>query len=212
MVAAKQRKKIPFWAMATLSLMPVWAFIYVRALTSAPEVVAGPVGVGAEVYSNCASCHGGVGEGGVGYAFTDGMVEATFPHIADQIRWVYYGTEGYNAAGITIYGDPNREGGAHETGALGVMPAFGGQLSGADIVAVVCHERYTLGGADPASEEFANEYEAWCSEESPIYAALESGELELTSEVMPEVLDAEGNPIDVGVVGPEPIPGSSAGD
>ena len=35
--AAKRRKKIPFWAMATLSLMPVWAFIYVRALTEAPR-------------------------------------------------------------------------------------------------------------------------------------------------------------------------------
>ena len=29
--------KIPFWAMATLSLMPVWGFIYVRALTDGPD-------------------------------------------------------------------------------------------------------------------------------------------------------------------------------
>ena len=99
-------------------------------------------------------------------------------------------------------------GGAHVTGEKGVMPAFGTQLSGADIVAVVCHERYTLGGADPTSEEFENEYEAWCSPDSPIFAALESGDLDLTTGEMPEVLDADGNPIDVGVVGPAPAPAS----
>ena len=208
--AAKRRKKIPFWAMATLSLMPVWAFLYVRALTDGPDVVEGPLGAGTEVYSNCASCHGADGGGGVGYAFTNGSVLATFPHIADQVRWVYYGTEGYNAANIPVYGAADRVGGVHETGALGVMPAFGGQLSGAEIVAVVCHERYDLSGADPTSEEFANEYEAWCSPESPIYAALESGELDLTTGEMPEVLDADGNPIDVGVVGPAPAPAAGS--
>ena len=54
------------------------------------------------------------------------------------------------------------------------------QLTGAEIVAVVCHERYTLGGADPTSEEFENEYEAWCSPESPIFEGLESGDFDLT--------------------------------
>ena len=92
------------------------------------------------------------------------------------------------------------------TGELGVMPEFGTQLTDAEIVAVVCHERYTLGGADPTSEEFENEYEAWCSPESPIFEALEAGDLDLTTGEMPEVLDADGNPIDVGVVGPVPAP------
>ena len=55
-------------------------------------------------------------------------------------------------------------------------------------------------------EEFENEYEAWCSPESPIFEALESGDLDLTTGEMPEVLDADGNPIDVGVVGPVPAP------
>ena len=101
----------------------------------------------------------------------------TFPHIADQLRYVYYGTEGYNAEGIDVYGNPDREGGAHVTGERGVMPAFGEQLTGAEIVAVVCHERYTIGGADPTSEEFADEYEAWCSPESPIFEGLEAGDV-----------------------------------
>ena len=54
-VAAKQRHKVPFWAMATLSLMPVWGFMYVLALTDGGEVAAGPLAEGAEVYGNCAS-------------------------------------------------------------------------------------------------------------------------------------------------------------
>jgi mono/diheme cytochrome c family protein len=207
--AAKRRKKIPFWAMATLSLMPVWGFIYVRALTDGPEVIAGPLGEGVEVYSNCAGCHGADGGGGVGYAFSEGQVLLTFPHIADQMRYVYYGTEGYNAEGIDIYGNPDRENGPHVTGERGVMPAFGEQLTGAEIVAVVCHERYTLGGADPTSEEFADEYEAWCSPESPLFEGLEAGEFALDDEEYPEVLNADGEPIDVGVVGPVPAP---AGD
>ena len=123
--AAKQRKKIPFWAMATLSLMPLWAFMYVRAVTQPPEVVEGPLGTGSEIYSNCASCHGAAGGGGVGYPFEGQSVLQTFPHIEDQIRYVYYGTEGYNAAGVEIYGNPDRPGGPHITGGRGVMPAFG---------------------------------------------------------------------------------------
>ena len=141
--------------------------MYVRAVTEPPEVVEGPLGIGTEIYSSCASCHGAAGGGGVGYPFSGGEVLKTFPHIEDQIRYVYYGTEGYNAADVEIYGNPDREGGPHVTGNRGVMPAFGGQLTQYEIVAVVCHERYDLGGADPTSEEYAEEYETWCSEESP---------------------------------------------
>jgi mono/diheme cytochrome c family protein len=155
--------------------MPIWAFMYVRSLTEPPEVAAGPLAVGAEVYGNCSSCHGGSGEGGPGYPLAGGEVNLTFPHIEDQLRFVYFGTEGYNAAGISNYGDPNREGGAHTTGSLGLMPAWGGQLTDADILAVVCHERYTL-GVDPAADpETAEEFELWCSEESPMWAAVEAG-------------------------------------
>jgi mono/diheme cytochrome c family protein len=201
--AAKQRRKIPFWAMATLSLMPLWGFMYVRAVTEPPEVVEGPLGIGAEQYGSCASCHGAAGGGGVGYPFSGGSVLETFPHIEDQIRYVYYGTEGYNAAGVEIYGNPEREGGPHVTGNLGVMPAFGGQLTQYEIVAVVCHERYTLGGADPTSEEWAEEYETWCSEEAPVFAELEAGTYDYTSPDAPDMGGADIMPI-----GPEAIPGS----
>jgi hypothetical protein len=42
-VAAKTRKKIPFWAMATLSLLPLWAFLYLIALKPQEKVVEGPM-------------------------------------------------------------------------------------------------------------------------------------------------------------------------
>jgi hypothetical protein len=177
--AAKRRPRIPIWAMAALSLMPIWAFMYVRSLTEAPEVAAGPLAVGEEVYGNCSSCHGGSGEGGSGRPLADGEVNLTFPHIEDQIRFVYFGTEAYNSAGVSSYGDPNREGGAHTTGSFGLMPGWGadagGDLTDAEILAVVCHERYDF-GVDPAADEAtAEEFELWCSEESPLYAALEAG-------------------------------------
>ena len=59
------------------------------------------------------------------------------------------------------------------------MPGWGatagGELTDAEILAVVCHERYDLGGADPTSDEYAEEFEDWCAEEAPIYAGLEDG-------------------------------------
>ena len=201
--------------MATLSLLPIWAFMYVRALTEGEDVVEGPIATGTEVYSNCASCHGGDGGGGVGYPFSNGEVLATFPNIEDQIRYVYFGTEGYNLAGVDIYGNPDREGGPHVTGARGVMPAFGGQLEFSEIVAVVCHERYDLAGADPASEQYAEEYEAWCSPEAPVYAAIEGLEYDISVSEPETFALPDGSAVLVDPIGPEPVPGlppDAAGD
>jgi len=176
--AYKSRRRIPFWAMAALGILPVWAFMYARALTEQPEEAVGPLGMGAEVYATCASCHGGNGGGGSGYAFTGGEVLATFPHIEDQLRYGYFGTAEYNLAGVSDYGNPERPGGARVTGAQGVMPGQGEEIGGSlhdyDILAVVCHERYALGGADPTGE-YAEEFEEWCSDESEIFADLEAG-------------------------------------
>lgn len=207
--AYKQRRKVPFWAMATLSLMPVWGFMYVRALTDGGEVSAGPIGEGAEVYNNCAGCHGAGGGGGVGYAFAEGEVLKTFPNIEDQIRYVYYGTEQYNIAGVDVYGNPEREGGAHQTGVRGVMPGFGGQLSEEEIVAVICHERYTLGGADPISEEYETEFETWCSEESVLFEEVATGAVVLASDDAIEPVPVGESMIEVTPIGSAPIPGRS---
>ena len=179
--AYKARKKIPFWAMTAMALLPVWAFMYARAVTTQAEEAAGPLAEGELIYGNCASCHGGAGQGvsGLGYQFSEGEAVKTYPNIEDQIRFVYWGTAEYALAGVDISGDPDREGGAHITGAQGVMPAqgeaAGGALQDFEILGVVCHERYTLGGADEMSE-YDEEFEKWCSEESPLYQALEGGE------------------------------------
>jgi mono/diheme cytochrome c family protein len=201
--AYKRRKRIPFWAMLALSLLPVWAFMYARAVTTQAEVVEGPLGVGDETYGVCASCHGGSGEGGVGRAFTNGEVLLTFPHIEDQLRFVYYGTEAYEAAGVDSYGDPDREGGAHTVRSYNgaAMPAQAGDLTDAEILGVVCHERYTLGGAETTGE-FAEEYEKWCSEESEIFTDLEGGG---------DIRTLEERFDDIIPIGNEPVPGSPAG-
>lgn len=207
-VAYKRRRRIPFWAMAALSLMPVWAFMYARSLTQTAEAEAGPLGLGGEVYSNCASCHGGDGGGGSGYGFTGGEILLTYPQIEDQIRYVYFGTGEYNIAGVDIPGDPERPGGPHITGALGNMPQFGsgagGQLTDYQLLAVICHERYTLGGADPTSAEWAEEFEQWCSQDSPIFQGLQGGQFELRT--MEAMVDG------IMPIGTEPVPGSSAGE
>ena len=112
MVAAyKSRRRIPFWAMAALSLLPLWAFMYVRSLTEQAVAASGPIGEGAEVYESCATCHGATGGGAaVGYAFTNGEVLSTFPHIEDQLRFVYYGTGNYNLAGVDNLRQPRSRG------------------------------------------------------------------------------------------------------
>jgi mono/diheme cytochrome c family protein len=205
--AFKSRRRIPFWAMAALSILPIWAFMYARAVTEQPEEVAGPLGIGGEVYGGCASCHGGDGGGGVGYAFTGGEVLATFPNIEDQIRYVYFGTAAYNLAGVDSYGNPDREGGPHVTGEQGVMPqqgeSAGGALTDYEILAVVCHERYALGGADPAGE-YSEEFEHWCSEESELFIALETGEQSIAT--LHEMDDT------IMPIGDVPIPGSPAAE
>ncbi len=212
--AATQRRKVPYWAMASLSMMPVFGFIYVRALTEDSGVDAGPLGRGAEVYNNCASCHGADGQGvaGSGYQFSNGEVLLTFPNIDDQMRYVYYGTAKYVSAGVEVYGNPARPGGAHLTGARGQMTGFGGQLTDEEIIAVVCHERYTLAGADPNSEQYSAEFTAWCADDAVLYAATASGDVDLTDDQLPPPLGADdgedgedGDPIVL--VGSQPVPG-----
>jgi mono/diheme cytochrome c family protein len=185
--AAKARPKIPWWAMSTLALMPLILFMYIRGLTPEEAHAEGPTAAGAEIYASaCASCHQPDGSGGAGRPINEGDLQLTFPKIEWQLNLVYTGSQPH--AGV-VYGDPNREGGAH----IGLefngsaMPqqgsTAGGALTDAEILAVVCHERYDLPGApDPTSQEWAEEYDRWCSEESPIYAGLEDGSLTFESE------------------------------
>ena len=180
-VAAKTRKKIPFWAMTSLALLPAWAMLYLIALKPAEKVVEGPMSIGAVTYGSCAGCHGAAGAGGAGRVLYQGEVMKTFPHIEDMLNFVYTGSQKYVAAGLKIYGNPEREGGAHAPLSYNGNPMpmqgekAGGALTEAEILSVVCHVRYTTSGADPASEEWMPEYETWCSPESEIFKALEAG-------------------------------------
>lgn len=197
--AYKARKKVPFWAMTALALLPVWAFMYARAVTTQAEEATGPLAEGEIVYGNCASCHGAAGQGvsGLGYQFSDGEVLKTFPNIEDQLRFVYWGSDNYVSAGIDVPGDPDREGGPHISGAQGVMPAQGADAGGAltdyELLGVVCHERFVLGGASevPGYEE---EFEQWCSPESALYSELEAGASLLTLEEIDDTIIPIGEP------------------
>lgn len=208
--AAKRRARIPVWAMAALSLMPVWVFMYVRSLTEAPAAASGPMGIGAEVFSgSCASCHGASGAGsGSARQLSDGEVTLTFPHIEDQLRFVYFGTEQYSLAGVESYGDPNRPNGPHLTGEVGLMPGWGGELSDAEILGAVCEVRFGLNGPSTDEEPWAAEFEHWCAEESPIFRALEEGTA-LAELHEAGIVDAEGELIEIRPIGDAPAPGSS---
>jgi mono/diheme cytochrome c family protein len=127
------------WVMPVLVALPFWGLLYFGAFgTRHTEAVVAPDG--AAVYkANCSSCHGGAGEGGVGPALADGDAAITFPDEADHISWVKTGSGPFTGK---VYGDPDREGGARV--AKGIMPAFAGTLSDAEIQAVVTYEREQL--------------------------------------------------------------------
>ncbi|MXW42118.1 MAG: hypothetical protein F4138_01145 [Acidimicrobiia bacterium] len=143
--AALTRKKIPYWAMPVLLFLPFWAIIFAGTLEpveSDSEIIA----LGREVYEGsggCAGCHGAEGGGGVGPALSNGEVIATFGDWRDQVIWIVNGSP---AEAGTIYGDQ----GSVSLGIANGMPAFGEDLSAAEILAVTYYERVTLGGADEA--------------------------------------------------------------
>jgi mono/diheme cytochrome c family protein len=147
-VAAKARPKVPIFVAPVLAALPVFAFIYWGALTPKP-VAADPVLVeGAALYAaNCAACHGGSGEGGVGRPLND--VVKTFPKVADHEAWVTTGSASLPAG--TIYG-VNRV--VHGDGYTAVMPAFGTTLTKEQIAAVTRYERVQFGG-EPATAPVA---------------------------------------------------------
>jgi mono/diheme cytochrome c family protein len=103
--------------------------------------------IGQELYDGrCASCHGGNGGGGVGPAFTNGAVLATFSSCADHVEWVVIGS---NAWPEPTYGD-------NATPVLGsgvAMPGFEGQLTLEEIIAVSLYERVAFGGEDRAAAD-----------------------------------------------------------
>jgi hypothetical protein len=156
--ASLNRKRIPIWAMPVLAFLPVWAIIYAQTLSPPPKTELSQLDLGAQIYSQCAGCHGGSGGGGAGRPLADGEVLQTFPNIANQLEFIRLGTAGF--AGEP-YGNPDREGGPHVGGETGAqMPTFSA-LSDAELLEVTRHERETLSGEEGTFEEDAEGNRLW---------------------------------------------------
>ena len=99
------------WRWKLMEALRASVYAHVRSVQDHPVKVEGPVAVGAALYAKCAGCHGADGGGGAGRQLSNNEVMKTFPVIEDMLRWIAYGTEKYKAAGVEIYGNPNRDGG-----------------------------------------------------------------------------------------------------
>lgn len=171
--AAKRRKRVPYWAMTALAALPLWGYVYVRTLEEPPAGEADPLTLGAEVYSgNCASCHGGSGDGVSAPGFTDGAVVETWPDWRDHAAWVRVGTEGWPAG---TYGANQKP-----VGGGGTMPPWP-TLTDEQLAQVVLHER-ELAGED-VSEANADYTELW---------AVARGEMTLAEAGLGEISETAG--------------------
>lgn len=127
---------IPVWMMPILLLIPLWGIVYMGSFGDTGGDAAAPTP--AQLYTtNCAACHGGRGEGGVGPPIAGGESLATFPNEDDHIKWV---EEGSSTKRGQPYGAPDRPGG-QRVAQSGGMPGFAGRLSPAEIIAIVEYER-----------------------------------------------------------------------
>ncbi len=155
MRASLERKRIPLWVMPVLAFLPIWCVIYVNTLSKPYSSVPTQLVEGATVYANCSSCHGADGSGGVGRQLNQGEVLLTFPHLADQLEFVWQGDVGTGIG--KPYGNPDRPGGAHIAGSYNgnQMPAWNGNLTQAQLLDVVRHEREVLGGQTVPANQIA---------------------------------------------------------
>ena len=163
------------------------------------------MGAGVEVFGNCASCHGGSGEGGAGDRWP--TARSTRRSRTSRIscgsstsapRRTTSPASPTTAIPTARWRPRHRVVRHHAVGATA-----GGDLTDAEILAVVCHERYAFNGPDPTDDAVAEEYELWCSEESPMYAALEAG-TPLADLDTAGITDAEGNATEIIDIGDAP--------
>jgi hypothetical protein len=141
--AARNRRRVPFWAMPVLAAVPLWGYVFFRTLEP-PPVENDPLVLGEELYSSCAGCHGGSGQGVSAPALADGAVLETWSDYRDHMMWVRLGSDGWPA--------PTYGGNDTPTGEAGTMPPHPG-LSDEELAQVVLYERQALSGEDPAEEE-----------------------------------------------------------
>ncbi len=155
--AAKNRKRVPFWAASVLAMLPLWGFIYVYSVQPPPAGDNDPLAIGAEAYvaESCSGCHlangAGATAGGTGQQLNDDHVNLTFADPLDMVHWIAYGAaEGAREDGT--YGDLDREGGPMNTGTLsGVMSPFP-DIDPEEMAALVIYIREGLSGGDPEAD------------------------------------------------------------
>lgn len=99
---------------------------------------------GAVTGVNCAGCHAASGQGLGTFPPLTGVL-TTFGSCADHVEWVSLGTQGFENAGRSTYGDTAKP--LRGTGSA--MPPFAASLSPEQIAAVAAFERVRFGGADP---------------------------------------------------------------
>jgi len=166
-VAAKTRRKIPFWAMPVLAALPIWLFIYAEAMQPPPVKLTGPLADGAQIFNQCSSCHGAEGGGGVGPKLAAGEVLKSFPKFEDQYSFVVTGSQPYIG---------KRYGAGGKTGVAGMPSWKAAGLSASEIMAVVCHERFTLDGLTAATvpADRLDEFNKYCAPEAPEFVKAEA--------------------------------------
>lgn len=140
--AAQQRRRIPLWAMPVLAAVPLWGYVFFRTLDP-PPVENDPLVLGEAVYSSCAGCHGGSGQGVSAPALADGAVLKTWPDYRDHMMWVKLGSQDWPAA---TYGANNAATNA------GIMPGHPA-LDDQELAQVVLYERQVLSDESPDDEE-----------------------------------------------------------
>jgi len=195
--AARNRKRVPFWAAPVLALLPLWAFIYMYAVQPPPTGENDPLVIGREVYSSagCQGCHGAQGEGGAGAQLNEGNVLASFADPLSMVHWISYGAQEGGARDDGTYGDLDRPGGPRNTDTLsGNMAAYGDTLSAEEMAAVVIYIRTELAGEDydPEAEQgfTAEAFEADpLAVEGQVDAVIELGELDETGELPLDEID-----------------------
>jgi mono/diheme cytochrome c family protein len=148
--AFNARRRIPYWAMPVVFLLPIWVVFYAGTLSEANTGELTQLEEGGEVFGQfCASCHGGGGGGGVGPALAGGAVLETFPTIEDHLAWVFGGSESAEGG---IYG-------ATAKSSKGGMPAFGESLTAEQLLAVVRYEREVLSGQEIPEDQIGTDEE-----------------------------------------------------
>ncbi len=158
--AAEGRKRIPFWAMSVVALLPLWAWMY-RDSVTVPEQNDVALELGEEAYGACAGCHLPNGAGSTGAKLNEGEVLKTFPDPVAMMEWIHLGSKEWVGGTSGPYGDPDREGGPHDAADISnEMPAFP-NLDAEHLAAVTRYIRESLSGEAPATPEVAELYEEW---------------------------------------------------